>query len=698
MQLPSTYPPFDHIGEIPEDEEIILLLKSHLEPENSELVACRTSSNLYYNSDYCKKMYCKLPWEEMYDYYGIPKNSDVLILRDIYRDDLLLTNIRDIDHLCRFAHVASQLMLDLEENYETSLETMMSLSGFVIAWQKQSLQTWKDNRKILYNTETKDFDIIHFLGPKKDTEDTEKEKESPGVSPVSNYNFTNSTDKNDKYAKFYGISIDFDKKEHNEMIQNLQDLAKLLPELGLKKLLKDIIIAMLIDFRYCEIPFVVGEVYDFLRKADMSRYIFYAMRILFLEEKCKYTLTHHDDRFLFCMNAINSAVAHLPEYNFDIDHPFFSNLIGKDNFLCKQPVEPCFLLGDRGVYNFDKFQERLRCMTGGILDDLDWNKSALCGSTIAACLIRNPLEQYFSNFSDYIDEYYPGKMLNMKEKKKKRSQIQKYIIDFSPDFSDENDINSLPLSSSEQVGDYVDIDIMIETFGMSDFDEIVQKHFQTIHKNTCRGSAQSRNSINLVKIMTENKYKYRITGLSREVEFFQVNSIPGVIAKFHLGCVRAYYDGKNVKMFPTFITAAYTGLNCDIRWVSCNKDLRDILLKYYQRGFGFLMNMNEKKLMETHMLSSSKWVPMRKARSQSNQYGGWRRRRMERIGSIFCEIVNKMLNPSFSRIGIGYGIQQLSREIKPKFSKNLERLERTGKFKKSKYRTKKGVKTPEIYL
>jgi hypothetical protein len=148
---------------------------------------------------------------------------------------------------------------------------------------------------------------------------------------------------------------------------------------------------------------------------------------------------------------------------------------------------------------------------------------------------------------------------------------------------------------------------------------------------------------------TENKYKWKITGLPREIDIFQVNSIPGVVVKFHMPCVRAWYNGNTVVGFPSFISAAMSGLNSDIRWVSCNKDIRDVLLKYYQRGFGFLLNPAEKTSMRDYMNNSPKWPNF----NPPTQH--WRAR-WYNCQTFLHENYTRLMNPSMYKLGIHYGI------------------------------------------
>lgn len=210
------------------------------------------------------------------------------------------------------------------------------------------------------------------------------------------------------------------------------------------------------------------------------------------------------------------------------------------------------------------------------------------------------------------------------------------------------------LTESEKLQDkYTDIDLMIETDDYELFDEIAEMHFAAIKASLPEHSTlhPDPNSIYMKLLYTENKYKYKIYGLPRPVEMFMVNSIPGTISKFHLAPVRAWWDGNNLHMLPTFITAAMTSVCFDMRWISCAKDLRDIVLKYFQRGFAPLMNKDEARNIITYINASPKWPTW----IMPANWGGWRAERWNSRPIFFKE--EGIFNPSKTSKGIYHGLK-----------------------------------------
>jgi hypothetical protein len=704
MNIPEDYPDIQYYSEIPEDEDIYILTKDNKIVESP--------GRFYCSSDYCKKKYAYLPKVEMYEYFGIPEGEKVLIIPHIDRDGLLWRVIDSLERFEKFLYISSLLLIDVSE-----FENDVMVNGFLLSWQKDSIRVWKDNKELLYNTETDDFNKIHIIHDEPQIEQ-DSEQDSENINDLSittlnraiselrkatisvrnanapatnnnNYQLPAVSKKYKPYSKPCKI-LEYDVLKTKITQKQVNSVIEMLLSMNLKELLESFAISMFIDIQNCHLMLhsqYCGTICKLFPK--IKEYLFYAMRIMFLEEKQKYDMADENDRFLFVMNKKNNSIAGMPTYKFGVNNPYYSNLIANAGIFTRQPIEPCFLRGKRGIYSYKKFMHKLSVYTGDIFRNLDWEKTALCGSTITACLIKNPLKKYFENFSDYINEYYPKFPDNI-PKKKTRKNIKKRSL-----IVDEDEEISCNISEIE--GTFTDIDIMIETLTMEEFDKIVKKHFEVIHMNVISGKLTKHlRNIELVKINTENKYKYRITGLPREVEFFHVNSIPGVINKFHLGCVRAYFTGTEIFMFPTFITAAYMGLNVDMRWVSCNKDLRDIVLKYYQRGFGTLLNSREKKLVETHMQNSDKWPSMNNA-SNVNNRGYWRMRWRRTNNTWLAGVTKKLMNPSISKFGIGYGINQPLVVINPEFTIDLRNYKKR-KINESKIRNRKGALLPIIIL
>ena len=83
--------------------------------------------------------------------------------------------------------------------------------------------------------------------------------------------------------------------------------------------------------------------------------------------------------------------------------------------------------------------------------------------------------------------------------------------------------------------------------------------------------------------------------LVKTTELFRCkgNDFFNVVAKFHLPCVRAYYQGNNVYMLPSFITSMMLGLNIDVKIFMGASSASNILNKYSLRGYGTILNDKE---------------------------------------------------------------------------------------------------------
>jgi hypothetical protein len=94
-------------------------------------------------------------------------------------------------------------------------------------------------------------------------------------------------------------------------------------------------------------------------------------------------------------------------------------------------------------------------------------------------------------------------------------------------------------------------------------------------------------------------YKYKIESpyLNHSLELFPIkyNDFMSVVSRFHLPCVRGYYDGSNVYLTPSCISAHQTYMNMDIKYISGSKDPYDIINKNRMRGFGTWLNSTERK-------------------------------------------------------------------------------------------------------
>jgi hypothetical protein len=87
----------------------------------------------------------------------------------------------------------------------------------------------------------------------------------------------------------------------------------------------------------------------------------------------------------------------------------------------------------------------------------------------------------------------------------------------------------------------------------------------------------------------------------KEKEFFSA------VARFHFPCVRSYFQGDNVYILPSCISAMMTGLNIEYKYFAGIRNPNEIINKYLFRGFGVLLNKFELNLwLEYNKTSDNK--------------------------------------------------------------------------------------------
>lgn len=102
----------------------------------------------------------------------------------------------------------------------------------------------------------------------------------------------------------------------------------------------------------------------------------------------------------------------------------------------------------------------------------------------------------------------------------------------------------------------------------------------------------------VMKIGENIKFKVKSKKI-KTIELFRSKTLDffGMVAKFHLPCVRAYYQGNNVYMLPSCVSAMMTGVNIEYKYFAGVRDPIDIINKYRMRGFGILLSDQERKHM-----------------------------------------------------------------------------------------------------
>jgi hypothetical protein len=153
-----------------------------------------------------------------------------------------------------------------------------------------------------------------------------------------------------------------------------------------------------------------------------------------------------------------------------------------------------------------------------------------------------------------------------------------------------------------------DIDISITTKRFDLFKKRVQLIYEAVKKN-CESRGPVYLAIN--RRIASTAFKMYGPGLIRPIDIFMINYAPiKMVKKFHLPCVKMYYDNENLYMLSSCVAALNSGINHNYKWFSCNKVAADILIKYANRGITTILNEGELRAMTEYIRISKRWTPL----------------------------------------------------------------------------------------
>lgn len=119
----------------------------------------------------------------------------------------------------------------------------------------------------------------------------------------------------------------------------------------------------------------------------------------------------------------------------------------------------------------------------------------------------------------------------------------------------------------------------------------------------------SSENIQVMKISENIKFKVRSPHLNHSLEIFRTkyNDYFSSVARFHLSCVRGYFDGETTFLLPSCVSALMTFTNIDYKYFSGSRDPIEIINKYRMRGFGTIVNEVEKSYIVKYNSTVEKW-------------------------------------------------------------------------------------------
>ena len=295
----------------------------------------------------------------------------------------------------------------------------------------------------------------------------------------------------------------------------------------------------------------------------------------------------------------------------------------------------------RKINNLDTFKKNFKKFISGVYSDLlkDINlkehNMAISGSIMAACISDSPLLKFYPD--EYYNHFYSEADVDVMVK----GDVFEFINNVAS-FHIKLQNNIKKINSNVQVfledhtiaSLFIPKTYMKDTFGIEKYDvtniqirEILKPLFEQlkdeylttldIDKLNAEGKTINFNCDYNI-FLTKNKepsltysFKYKILSplLKHPFEIFQVKAYDfiGTVSRFHLGCVRAYYDGDNVYMTPSCITAHLTGMHLDIKYVSSVRNPVEIDMKYRARGFSRILSLRELKVFTNYSYYIEPW-------------------------------------------------------------------------------------------
>lgn len=313
-------------------------------------------------------------------------------------------------------------------------------------------------------------------------------------------------------------------------------------------------------------------------------------------------------------------------------------------------------------------------MTNNLFQNYDFmkNKCAISGSVMSACVQKNnPLlstfesynkkNNYLNNFTDFLNEYYANSdidiMFYMEDIFKFMDSVYELyntVIINMCGYSKYVEPNHIKIKLQKSIYVFVTEKFIVENIKaeLNDIKEnieddnikllfkpfydkmILEKEQKLLSKFSLEEIEALKKTypdifnyenINLkIYINPENaenkhldidvSYKYSITSshLLHNLELFPVkyNDFLSVVSRFHMPCVRSYYNGTNVYMTPSCISAHMTFMNLDYKYVAGTKDPMDIINKNRKRGFGTWISEEEKKYIGEYSTNVPTWASL----------------------------------------------------------------------------------------
>lgn len=260
------------------------------------------------------------------------------------------------------------------------------------------------------------------------------------------------------------------------------------------------------------------------------------------------------------------------------------------------------------IFEFmDNIQDVIKIVNKNIFNTDEIKLTIEPKKTLAIIIHLDYLSENLSDINSHINKTYTASEV---KDNIATQEIKEYFYKLYVNYKiDQNKIHKEKYTKENILYEHFYKTINIDDMNIYIVDNIVQtdsydirnseKYFYVNNYRTEETKVSKENNKVILKFSENIKFKIHSSKLLHSIEAFRTKGISffNTVARFHLPCVRGFYNGNNIYMLPSCVTAMMTGINIDYKYFAGIRDPIDILNKYRMRGYGILINDNEKQHM-----------------------------------------------------------------------------------------------------
>ena len=385
----------------------------------------------------------------------------------------------------------------------------------------------------------------------------------------------------------------------------------------------------LISKKYCHLILKNNNILKFIKNkiSQFSNNYSYAWLMMYIEEGILKSMIKETDRCVFtleqaCNLPITSQTKNM--YLPLMIEKKYVNVFGGYHSSRNEPII---------LTSMNEFKSRLNIFSNNhnidIFKNLDWSNISITGSIIPATCRFDPMEiDGVYNVSNFFDTYYNDSdidvMIDLHDQTSFIDRINYFVSVINDNIKEKFPNESVDIETHKTCmlyinqNNYKNQNITIE-FAYELYCKLKEKDIKYTEEkykiiNKVCSIDQFKYVIYNQNETKEDNYneniKYHISSkyLRRKFEIFRIKyNFLSTVSRFHLPCVRGYYNGTDVYLLPSAISALLTNKCMDYKYFAGVRSPFEIILKYNFRGYSILLNKKEIIKIVEYIKNSEKW-------------------------------------------------------------------------------------------